>query len=143
MRRSLPPMSMRSPACSCFVTRMARVNMVSRAPATGPATIWPGGVHMAYLYGCQTAPSYSGLVRRPLTAVTRVRIPLGSPARNARLRPGFSLGGICSSRRQIRGLAQHPRQMHGVACERRGGVGDLLGSHAELAEVDGLHRLAV
>ena len=26
-----------------------------------------------------TAPSYSGLVRRPLTAVTRVRIPLGSP----------------------------------------------------------------
>lgn len=24
------------------------------------------------------APSYSGLVRRPLTAVTRVRIPLGS-----------------------------------------------------------------
>ncbi len=27
------------------------------------------------------APSYSGLVRRPLTAVTRVRIPLGSPTR--------------------------------------------------------------
>ncbi len=40
---------------------------------------------MAYLNGCrgtetfrQTAPSYSGLVRCPLTAVTRVRIPLGS-----------------------------------------------------------------
>src|SRR5690348_13426933 len=32
-------------------------------------------------YGSKTkckAPSYSGLVRRPLTAVTRVRIPLGS-----------------------------------------------------------------
>lgn len=28
----------------------------------------------------QTAPSYSGLVRRPLTAVTRVRIPLGTPS---------------------------------------------------------------
>ena len=26
------------------------------------------------------APSYRGLVRRPLTAVTRVRIPLGSPS---------------------------------------------------------------
>ena len=36
------------------------------------------------------APSYSGLVRRPLTAVTRVRIPLGSPERKPPLRRGFS-----------------------------------------------------
>jgi hypothetical protein len=37
-----------------------------------------------------TAPSYSGLVRRPLTAVTRVRIPLGSPTRNPRKPPRVS-----------------------------------------------------
>ncbi len=35
----------------------------------------------ALLHRNSTAPSYSGLVRRPLTAVTRVRIPLGSPPR--------------------------------------------------------------
>lgn len=36
-------------------------------------------IRSAYLNGCEAAPSYSGLVRCPLTAVTRVRIPLGSP----------------------------------------------------------------
>lgn len=49
--------------------------------------IWSGAESMKYSFSliagngdkkCK-APSYSGLVRRPLTAVTRVRIPLGSP----------------------------------------------------------------
>src|SRR5690606_28763285 len=87
--RSVSPLSsIRRVACSYFVTRIGEVNSLSNASANPwkrvAVSIWRVRIHMSYLNGCRgtekpaTAPSYSGLVRRPLTAVTRVRIPLGS-----------------------------------------------------------------
>ncbi len=78
---------------------------------------------MAYLNGCRgaetlrkTAPSYSGLVRCPLTAVTRVRIPLGS--HDTRKPPDF------------RGFSAYPAtsgnddHLGRLAQENTGGVGE-------------------
>lgn len=61
----------------------------------------------AYLNGCDAAPSYSGLVRRPLTAVTRVRIPLGSPTRKRA--PTSGRGSFSSSAVGRRGAASADR----------------------------------
>src|SRR5690606_37273225 len=60
------------------------------APAVlaDPLDLWHNRQVVAIRDG-ETAPSYSGLVRRPLTAVTRVRIPLGSPQQKPGLRTGL------------------------------------------------------
>ncbi len=98
----------------------------ARAAIAGKSLARPG--HCSDIGGAFLTLSSRGLGHRPFTAVTRVRIPLGSPARSViAKRP---MAGYAPSNREA-GFASRPRRFHSAAplssrvlrsasCESRG-----------------------
>lgn len=72
--------------------------------------------YIFYVYKCAhktLVPSSSGLGHRPLTAVTRVRVSLGSPIKNPPFMGGFFIGDMQLELERAGSEFDNKREAHG------------------------------